>query len=64
MKTLQSGNALITVVVNKSADLRRVDLKITDKSKKPVILFADKKGTVSGQTISISPEETLVVEWK
>ena len=64
MKTLWSGSALITVVVNKSADLRRVDLKINDKSKKPVILFADKKGTVSGQTISISPEETVVIEWK
>jgi len=64
MKTLQSGSSLITVVVNKSADLRRVVLNTTDKSKKPTLLFADKKGTVSGQVLSISPEETLVIEWK
>lgn len=64
MKTLQSGNSLITVVVNKSTDLRRVVLNTTDKLKMPALLFADKKGTVSGQILSISPEETLVIEWK
>jgi len=64
MKTLQSGNSLITVVVNKSTDSRRVVLDTTGKSKKPTLLFADKKGTVSGQILSISPEETLVIEWK
>ncbi len=64
MKTLQSGSSLITVVVNKSTDLRRIVLNATDKSKKPAMLFADKKGTISGQTVSISLEETLVIEWK
>jgi len=64
MKTLQSGNSLITVVVNKSTDLRRVVLNTTDMLKMPALLFADKKGTVSGQILSISPEETLVIEWK
>ena len=64
MKTLQSGNSYITIVVNKSKDLKRIALNTADKFKKPFTLFADKKGTVSGQTISISPEETLVIEWK
>ena len=64
MKTLQSGNSYITIVVNKSKDLKQVALNTADKLKKPSTLFADKKGTVSGQTISISPEETLVIEWK
>ena len=64
MKTLQSGNSYITIVVNKSKDLKQVALNTADKLKKPSTLFADKKGTVSGQSISISPEETLVIEWK
>jgi len=64
MKTLQSGDSYITIVVNKSKDLKRIALNTTDKFKKPSTLFADKKGTVSGETISISPEETLVIEWK
>jgi beta-galactosidase len=64
MKTLYSGNSFVTVIVNKSNELKRTTLNINDKTKKPVVLFADKKGTVSAQTISISPEETLVIEWK
>jgi len=64
MKTLQSGSSFVTVVVNKSTDSRRIVLNTTDKSKKPTLLFADKKGTVFGQILSISPEETLVIEWK
>ena len=64
MKTLQSGDSYITIVVNKSKDLKRIALNTTDKFKKPSTLFADKEGTVSGRTISISPEETLVIEWK
>lgn len=64
MKTLQSGDSYITIFVNKSKDLKRIALNTTDKFKKPSTLFADKKGTVSGETISISPEETMVIEWK
>jgi len=64
MKTLQSGNSLITVVVNKSTDSKQIVLNTTDKSRKPITLFADKKGTVTGKTLSISPEETMVIEWK
>ena len=64
MKTLQSGNLFVTVVVNKSKTVKKVALNIHNKSLKPTVLFADKKGTASAQTISISPEETIVVEWK
>jgi beta-galactosidase len=63
MKTLRSGNSYITVVVNKSVETKSIELKLKDRSKKPLLLFADKKGTVSGQTITISPEETVVIEW-
>jgi beta-galactosidase len=64
MKTLYSGNSFVTVIVNKSNELKRITMNINDKTKKSEVLFADKKGTVSAQTISISPEETLVIEWK
>jgi beta-galactosidase len=64
MKTLQSGSSYVTVVVNKSNETRQIEIKSTEKNKKPTILFADKKGTVSGQTITISPEETMVIAWQ
>lgn len=64
MKTLQSGNSFVTVVVNKSNETKQIEIKSTEKNKKPNILFADKKGNFSGQSISVSPEETVVIEWK
>lgn len=64
MKTLSSESSFVTVVVNKSKDKRRIPLNLKDQSKKPAVLFADKNGTVSSQTVSISPEETMVIEWK
>lgn len=64
MKTLQSGNSFVTIIVNKSSDIRKVDLNVENKDKKPEVIFADKMGSVSEKTISISPEETLVIEWK
>jgi beta-galactosidase len=64
MKTLQSGNSYITVVVNKSSETRQIELNSSGVKKRPVMLFADNEGTVSGQTITISPEETVVIQWK
>ena len=64
MKTLQSGNSFVTVVVNKSNETKQIEIKSKETSKKPNILYADKKGTVSGQTITISREETVVIEWR
>jgi hypothetical protein len=63
MKTLHSGNAYITIVISKAKEKRKVllDNKIILK---PTILFADHGGRVSNNVIEISPEETLVVEWK
>ena len=63
MKTLQSGNSCITIVINKSKEKRNVLLDVK-KAMTPSILFADKKGTVTNKTITISPEETIVIQWK
>jgi beta-galactosidase len=64
MKTLQSGNSFVTVVVNKSTETKAIEIKSNEKSKQPKLLFANKKGTVSGQILTISPEETVVIEWR
>jgi beta-galactosidase len=64
MKTLQSGNSFVTVVVNKSNEIKPIEIKSNEKSKQPKLLFANKNGTISGQILTISPEETVVIEWK
>lgn len=64
MKTLSSGSSFVTVVINKSKEGRKVALILKDQSNTPTVLFADKKGTVSAHTVLISPEETMVIEWK
>jgi beta-galactosidase len=62
MKTLQSGNNYVTVVINKSKDKRKVQLE--NKSQhNPSILFADRQGKIVNNVIEISPEETLVIVW-
>jgi beta-galactosidase len=63
MKTLQSGATFLTVIINKSSEKRKVSLENTKKLK-PSILFSDKKGEATNNTIVISPEETMVIEWK
>lgn len=64
MKTLQSGNDFITVVVNKSAETKNIELRIAQPKLKPEILFADKSGSISHNLVQISPEETVVIVWK
>ena len=64
MKTLQSGNSFVTVVVNKSIETNPIEIKSNENGKQPNLLFANKKGTISGQILTISPEETVVIEWR
>jgi beta-galactosidase len=64
MKTLQSGNSYLTVLVNKSKEIKHFALKVSNKSFRSKLLFANRKGIVVDQNITISPEETLVIEWK
>jgi beta-galactosidase len=64
MKTIRSSSSLITVIVNKSEKAQQVALDFG--AQKPVgkIIYANLQGKVAQQTVTISPEETLVVEWK
>jgi beta-galactosidase len=63
MKTLQSGNSFVTVVVNKSNETKNIELQIAKTEQKPEILYAEKSGAVSEKIIKISPEETVVIVW-
>jgi len=63
MKTLQSGDTYITIIINKSPKKRNVLLE-NIKKRNPSILFANHQGKVANNTIDISPEETMVIEWK
>jgi beta-galactosidase len=63
MKTLKSGDAYITVVINKSKEKRRLLFENRNKLN-PSILFADHQGKLANNTLDISPEETMVIVWK
>jgi len=65
MKTLQSGASYLTIIINKSSEKRTVPLLVKEGSENPVILFANKGGSVSKKNrVNISPEETLVIQWE
>jgi beta-galactosidase len=63
MKTMKSGDNYISVILNKSKNKKKITLDIT-RIMKPTILFADQKGTISGNILDISAEETIVINWQ
>ena len=64
MKTLVSGDSYITVIINKTAKNRIVELSLKNSNLKPEVLFANKQGKVYGKTVTIASEETVVAIWK
>jgi len=63
MKTLKSGNFFITIIINKNTNPKKVQLEIRDQLT-PTVVFADQNGMISNtDTVSISPEETVVISW-
>jgi beta-galactosidase len=64
IKTLLSGNTFITIIVNKSESVGKVELLIK-RNQQPEVMFADKHGNfLNSSTLSISPEETVVIKWQ
>ncbi len=61
MKTLKSGDSFITIIINKSAKTEKIEI-VSKLKLSPKIICAD-KGVVSNRTLSINPEETMVIEW-
>lgn len=64
MKTMQSDSSLVTVIINKSTAERTIVLAVNNPGLNAKILFANMQGKVSGKTVKIMPEETMVIEWK
>jgi beta-galactosidase len=64
MKTLKSGTSLVTVIVNKSPSEKSITLSATNPKLNATILYANLPGNVTGKTVKIMPEETMVIEWK
>jgi beta-galactosidase len=64
MKTLASGNSLITVIVSKSENLLQAELNFVRQDLTPTLIFSNKQGKVTGTSLQIFPEETMVIEWK
>lgn len=64
MRTMVSGSEIITIIINKSAETKSFKLSVKNKSAKPTVLVASKQGSVTGKTIRIQAEETMVIVWK
>jgi beta-galactosidase len=65
MKTLKSDKSYISIIINKSKNKQPVQLNIKPNLHvNGSILYADKGGKISNNTVDISSEETVVVHWK
>lgn len=64
MKTIQSGNSYLTIIINKSGKKQTVMLDATNVKLKPTVLFANRQGTATAERVEIEPEETMVLKWE
>ncbi len=64
MKTIRSGSSLITVIINKSGQSKQVSFDFGNQKTVGKLLYSNKQGKQTGNIISISNEETMVIEWK
>jgi beta-galactosidase len=63
MKTMLSGENLISILINKTEDRKTIPV-ITLRDFRPKILFSNKTGMISDNNdLTIDPEETLVIQW-
>ncbi len=63
MKTLQSGDSYITVIINKSPGSKEIEL-VNSKNLRPSVLFSDKTGKIDNNKATLAAEETMVIQWK
>jgi beta-galactosidase len=64
MKTMISGESIITVVINKGEKTGRVKLDFSTGTDHPRILYSNKQGKIRGDRLRIEPEETMVIRWE
>jgi beta-galactosidase len=63
IKTLQAGQQVAVIIINKSKDDKTFRLILEASLTGYVILFASKGGSIKGNTVKIRAEETLVVKY-
>ena len=64
MKSMQSGKSLVTIIVNKSAQEKKIILSLSHPELVPKILYSNLGGEVAGKVLLIKPEETMVIVWE
>jgi beta-galactosidase len=64
MKTLYSGDAFITIIVNKNENAQTVQLKFNSFKGTPEEIYPATGSKFQGNSVHILPEETKVVVWK
>ncbi|GAB1415433.1 hypothetical protein MASR2M117_08390 [Paludibacter sp.] len=65
MKTLQSGNRIISVVISQNTETQSIELDGFDNYKLEKILYQNKNGYINkNKTVTINPQETIVIIWK
>lgn len=64
MKTMNSGKAYLTIIINKSGGKRSVQIDGNHKGLQPVVFFKNGGGSINPGNVTIDAEETLVIHWK
>jgi beta-galactosidase len=64
MKTMSSGNSIITVIINKRDTSALVELDFKGNKPSGNLLYSSLNGKIIGNKIKIASEETMVIEWK
>jgi len=65
MRTMTSGEKLITILVNKSGEEKNIPLVFQNKELSPKLIFSNHKNKmIDKSSVNIKAEETLVIEWE
>ncbi len=64
MKTLRSGNSLVTIIVNKDNSAHTISLGFNGFAGTPEVIFSESGDNIKGNSLDILPEETKVIVWK
>jgi beta-galactosidase len=64
MKTLKSGDSIITIIINKDKEAQTIVLEFNQEMEVQKILSADSRVKISDHSMTLNPEETLVVLWE
>ena len=65
MRTMTSGEKLITILVNKSGEEKNIPLVFQNKELSPKLIFSNHKNKMMNKSsVNIKAEETLVIEWE